>query len=212
MKQQLVKLTVLSSLIFSIATAYAAPPVAELKVKGTLKVPTCDVSAPDNGIYNFGKISSTKVSSSGVANLTPMTKNWVVTCDATTYLNIKPTDNRDDSMYPPSTSTYGLGMVNSTGKIGSYTLVLQNALVDGISSKLFSASTGTFTAVTAATLYKNGQSTGWASADNTQSAGRVFSADIIVSPMLAPTSIMKGPITEDTELDGSVTLNFAFGI
>ncbi|MGT3163977.1 DUF1120 domain-containing protein [Yersinia enterocolitica] len=85
MKKQLAGITVLSFLIVSIATAYAVAPVAELKVKGALTVPSCTVNAPDNGIYDFGKISSTKISSSAFVNLAAMTKNWVITCDATSH-------------------------------------------------------------------------------------------------------------------------------
>ncbi|MBX9489204.1 DUF1120 domain-containing protein [Yersinia enterocolitica] len=205
MKKQLAGITVLSFLIVSIATAYAVAPVAELKVKGALTVPSCTVNAPDNGIYDFGKISSTKISSSAFVNLAAMTKNWVITCDATTYLTVKPIDNRAASVYPPSTSTYGLGMVNGSGKIGGYTINMQNAVVDGNSSKLFSA-------VTETALYNHGPSVGWASADNTQAAGKVFSTDLKVAPILASTTAMNGPITEDTELNGSVTLNFAYAI
>ncbi|AKF38441.1 DUF1120 domain-containing protein [Yersinia enterocolitica] len=212
MKKQLAGITVLPFLIVSIATAYAVAPVAELKVKGALTVPSCTVNAPDNGIYDFGKISSTKISSSVFVNLAAMTKNWVITCDATTYLTVKPIDNRAASVYPPSTSTYGLGMVNGSGKIGGYTINMQNAVVDGNSSKLFSSSTGLFSAVTETALYNHGPSVGWASADNTQAAGKVFSTDIKVAPILASTTAMNGPITEDTELNGSVTLNFAYAI
>ncbi|HDL6856192.1 TPA: DUF1120 domain-containing protein [Yersinia enterocolitica] len=212
MKKQLAGITVLSFLIVSIATAYAVAPVAELKVKGAFTVPSCTVNAPENGIYDFGKISSTKISSIGFVNLAAMTKNWVITCDATTYLTVKPVDNRAASVYPSSTSTYGLGMVNGSGKIGAYSINMQNAVVDGNSSKLFSSSTGVFSAVTATALYNHGPSVGWASADNIQAAGKVFSTEIKVEPILASTTVMNGPITEDTELNGSVTLDFAYAI
>ncbi|HDL6859878.1 TPA: hypothetical protein ACQ31S_003924 [Yersinia enterocolitica] len=103
-------------------------------------------------------------------------------------------------------------MVNGSGKIGAYSINMQNAVVDGNSSKLFSSSTGVFSAVTATALYNHGPSVGWASADNIQAAGKVFSTEIKVEPILASTTVMNGPITEDTELNGSVTLDFAYAI
>nr|MDA5512867.1 fimbrial assembly protein [Yersinia intermedia] len=57
-----------------------------------------------------------------------------------------------------------------------------------------------------------GLRTGWSPAANTQSTGKVFTADITVSPVLVGTITMGEPITEDVEIDGSMTMNFAFGI
>ncbi|EEQ16336.1 beta-fimbriae major subunit [Yersinia frederiksenii] len=53
MKKQLAGLAVLSSLMLGMTAAHAAPPTIELKVKGKLGVPTCNVMAPDDGIYDL---------------------------------------------------------------------------------------------------------------------------------------------------------------
>ncbi|MFQ6308427.1 fimbrial assembly protein, partial [Yersinia enterocolitica] len=83
MKKQLIGLTVLSSLVLGMTAAHAAPPTAELKVIGTLTVPSCTVASPDEGVYDFGKLSSSLVKSgTATTALTPMTKTWTVTCDA----------------------------------------------------------------------------------------------------------------------------------
>ncbi|HEC1652532.1 TPA: DUF1120 domain-containing protein [Yersinia enterocolitica] len=212
MKKQLIGLTVLSSLVLGMAVAHAAPPTAELKVTGTLTVPSCTVASPDEGVYDFGKLSSSLVKSgTATTPLTPMTKTWTVTCDADTYLNFTPVDNRAASASAVATTNFGLGNVNTTGKIGYYTALIKNGTVDGKASNLFSSATSTFAAATTASL-TTGQHTGWSSAANTQSTGKVFVADITVSPMLAGTTTMGGPITDDAELDGSMTMNFAFGI
>lgn len=212
MKKQLAKITVLSSLIFGINAANAEAPTAELKVIGTLTVPSCTVNAPDDGVYDFGKLSSSLIKSgAGTTALTPITKNWTVTCDAETYLNFTPVDNRAASASTAGTTNFGMGNVNGTGKIGYYTAQIKNGTVDTKPSNLFSSATSTFAASTVANL-TTGLRTGWSSAANTQSVGKIFTADITVSPILGGTTVMAGPITEDAEIDGSMTMNFAFGI
>ncbi|HGK4640053.1 TPA: DUF1120 domain-containing protein [Yersinia enterocolitica] len=213
MKKQLAKITVLSSLIFGINAANAEAPTAELKVIGTLTVPSCTVNAPDDGVYDFGKLSSSLIKSGATTTaLTPITKNWTVNCDAETYLNFTPVDNRAASSANTGVATsFGMGNVNGTGKIGYYTAQIKNGTVDGKVSNVFSSVNSTFTATTVANLTTS-MRTGWSSAANTQSVGKVFTADITVSPILGGTTVMAGPITEDAEIDGSMTMNFAFGI
>ena len=212
MKKQLAKITVLSSLIFGINAANAEAPTAELKVIGTLTVPSCTVNAPDDGVYDFGKLSSSLIKSGATTTaLTPITKNWTVNCDAETYLNFTPVDNRAASVSTAGTTNFGMGNVNGTGKIGYYTAQIKNGTVDTKPSNLFSSATSTFAAGTVANL-TTGLRTGWSSAANTQSVGKIFTADITVSPILGGTTVMGGPITEDAEIDGSMTMNFAFGI
>ncbi len=94
MKTYIFKFTLFTSIILSVA-AQAAPPSAELKVKGKLGVPSCTVIAPDGGIYDLGKISATNVKS-GIATtaLPTMTKTWTINCDAITYLSYTSIDNR----------------------------------------------------------------------------------------------------------------------
>lgn len=216
MKTYIFKFTLFTSIILSVA-AQAAPPSAELKVKGKLGVPSCTVIAPDGGIYDLGKISATNVKS-GIATtaLPTMTKNWSVACDSQTYLSFGSVDNRNSSVSDTSsTSNHGLGFINGTGKIGYYTLAMSNPMVDGVQTSVFSVSTsGTAgTGGQSLVLATNGPRRAWSIAGtNTQIAGKVFSADFKVTPTLAGTTAMNGPITEDANIDGSVTMNFAFGI
>ncbi len=199
---------------FSMANAYAAPPVAELKVKGQLVVPVCTVAASDDGVYDFGKQSATLVKPNAYTNLTPMVKTWTVTCDAETYLNLTPTDNRADSTSAVANANFGLGKVNTDGKIGYYTATMSKATVDNTSTSLFSTRNNVIASadVAATTAIATGGRSGWAASSTTQKSGKVFSADITVQPYLASSAIMQGPITDDTNLDGSLTLSFAYGI
>lgn len=204
--------TVFSTLLLTMANAQAANPSAELKVIGELTVPTCTVASTNDGVYDFGKLSATMIKPSATTALTAQTKTWTISCDAETYLNFTPVDNRAASSSSSATTNFGMGTVNGTGKIGYYTAQLKNATVDGTTSSLFTSASATFTPATTAAI-TTGQRSGWAtSAANTQKSGRVFVADITVSPVLASSSTMNGPITDDTKIDGSMTLNFAYGI
>ncbi|CQJ65199.1 DUF1120 domain-containing protein [Yersinia enterocolitica] len=213
MQKQLIGLTVLSSLILGMTAAHAAPPTAELKVKGKLSVPTCNVMAPDGGVYDLGKISATNIKS-GVATtaLTPITKTWTITCDADTYLTYTPQDNRSGSESASGGHNYGLGLVNGTGKIGYYTVKMSNAKIDNVASNIVCIQPGQAADCTTMSNVLKGELQGWSNADKSLKAGKTFSADLEVSAVLAGSTTMAGPITEDSKIDGSMTMNFAFGI
>ena len=213
MKKSVLALSTLSALILSAGVAQAADALtAELKVVGELTVPTCTVAATDDGIYDIGKQSATLIKPAASTTLTAMTKTWTVTCDADTYMNFTPVDNRTASKSSSSTTAFGLGSVNDTGKIGYFTAIASNATVDGVSSRLFTSASATFTPAVSVNL-TNGEKTGWATTvANTQYSGKVFVADIAVTPVLASSATMNGPITDNADIDGSVTLTFAYGI
>lgn len=213
MKTYIFKLTLFTSMILSVAVQ-AAPPSAELKVKGKLGVPSCTVIAPDGGIYDLGKISATNVKSGIATTVLPtMTKTWTINCDAITYLSYTSIDNRLASVSDTSTTrNYGLGNINGTGKIGFYTATLSNSRVDGNSTSMYyRLSTGVATAGSSLFLIDS-YYYGFSNASAVAIAGKSFSTDITITPTLAGTTTMNGPITEDATIDGSVTMNFSFGI
>ena len=215
MKKQLAWLAVLSSLIVGTTAVQATVPTAELKVTGSLSVPSCTVNAPDSGVYDLGAIGPSQIKSgTATTSLPSISKNWVINCDGMTYLNVKPVDNRVGTASVVDSAYFGLGNVNGDGKIGYYSLGMSNGMVDGKASNLFITGTGNFTAsYTAVGLNSdNSVTAGWAASSSTQAAGKVFSANFIVMPVLAGTTHMKGTVTEETKIDGSATMNFAFGI
>ncbi|HFO2535023.1 TPA: fimbrial assembly protein, partial [Yersinia enterocolitica] len=144
--------------------------------------------------------------------LTPIKKTWTITCDSDTYLTYKAQDNRSGTESAVASQNFGLGLVNGTGKIGYYTVVMSNAKIDNVSSNILCIQTdGTSNCTTTSRLLQ-GELQGWSNADKSLKAGKTFSADLEVSAVLAGTTTMNGPITEDTQIDGSMTMNFAFGI
>ncbi len=215
MKAYIAKLMLLAPVVLSFATQ-AATPTADLKVKGKLGVPTCTVIAPDNGVYDLGKISATNIKSGTTTTALPtVTKTWVTTCDTETYLTYTVQDNRSGSESATGGGNYGLGFVNGTGKIGYYTFLMTNPKVDNVSANIRCdgppESGAEPNCTTTSRMYKN-YTQGWSNADNSLKAGKTFSIDIAVHTVLAGAATMNGPVTEDTQIDGSTTINFAFAI
>lgn len=213
----LINFTALATLIMVMVMggAYAAPPASDLKVKGLLVVPVCTIVAADNGIYNIGKQPATLVKPNTDTTLASMSKTWTITCDAETYLNFTHSDNRADSVSTVARANFGLGYVNGSGKIGFYNIDVKNPTVDGITTRVFSTMNNTLTThdiVPYLSVHKDNRH-GWASATSiAQQSGKVFAADFVVTPTLASSATMNGAITDDTNIDGSITLNFAYGI
>lgn len=208
MKKQLIALTALSYLIFGFNAANAKAPTAELTVKGQVSPPGCIVMAPDGGVYNVGEIAGHTVKPSALTVLPSITKNWSVICDAETYVSVTGSDNRAGSS--TSGGRYGLGFVNGAGKIGDYGVYFSNAKVDG-TAKYFRKQEEAAAAILSLSIGPlNGLS--WVHASAKKAPGKVFSADIEVMPRLGSVADMKGPITENVKIDGSMTLSIIIGI
>jgi hypothetical protein len=164
-------------------------------------------------------LSSTTIKpGTAVTALPNITKTWTITCDATTYVSYGNVDNRSASASEPSGTTatnYGLGYINGTGKIGFYRASAGNAHVDGNSTSVyFNRSEGgdiggsTDKGYYLGTTYRYG----WSDASSVAIFGKHFSIDITVEPTLAGSTTMNGAVTEDANIDGSLTMNFSFGI
>ncbi|KVD86897.1 hypothetical protein WS63_19570 [Burkholderia stagnalis] len=205
-----------SAMLFA-GAAHADAPTANLYVKGRIDVPTCTVSSPNDGTYDFGEIGSTMIKTgTATTTLDPKSQTWTASCGAKTYLSFSMTDNRKDSVSAPGSNNFGLGFVNDTGKLGYYQVKMENAMVDDAASNVYVTNNGTISSSTAGTskmltsdsAYKHG----WAKGTTTQAMGEVFTADLVVTPTLAGSTTMNGPLTDAVDLDGSATLTFAFGL
>lgn len=216
MKKTLTLTAVATSLALFMGTASADPiaPV-ELKVIGTLDVPACTVAADNDGVYDYSDLSPTDIKPGTTVNtLSPISKNWKIECEGDTYLTFKVVDNADATESVVAAHNFGLGNVNTDGKLGYFTVLMENAKVDNVISHVFATNT-TSVANRAATtsVRKSGYTMGWAqTAANEQQIGKVFETDMKVTATLAGSATMNGPITDDVPLAGSLTLNFAYGL
>ena len=212
MQARSLNLVALAALTLAAATAHAAAPTAELKVKGTIDVPTCTVTAAKSGVYDFGGIGNTLIKSGTTHTaLNPISQDWTVTCDADTFLTFSVVDNRATSVSTVATNNFGLGTVNTTGKIGYYTVNLTSPTVDSVASSTFATTGTTISSAASTNLYAGGNKMGWSSGPALKS-GKVFGASLAVTPNIGGTTTMGGAITDEVDLDGSLTLTYAFGL
>lgn len=203
-------------------SAAAEAPAGRLDVRGTIEVPGCTVAIAGDGgdtssEYNFGDIDPSNVKPGDVTTKLPaLTKTWTISCDGLTNLTFQIDDREKDSTSGTANTTFGLGKVNDDGKIGYYEVKLSKPMTgvgtaDPVVSKLFTTTGTTFTAVDTISLDSRNKM-GWAASNNNLAAAQIFIADVEVTPTLAGTTTMKGTITEDIQLDGALTFNFAFGL
>ena len=202
----------------------ADSPSITFAVSGNIIPSSCNIAAPQGGNYNFGDISHTLINSSDT-KLQAMTQTWNISCDGSTFLMVSSQDNSHSSVTNDRYNAFGLGSNGEVGKVGYYTALMNNLTVDGEpakaggytdyssgpysiddpSDRLFYAYEELFFPST------NGLWIAWAKEQNTLLAGKNFSADITIEPVLAKASVF-GDVTADVSLLGSMTMNFSFGI
>lgn len=212
MKKTVRNLAALSSLLLS-AGSLAAGPSAEIKVVGELIAPTCDVSLQDNGVFDFGNISHTKIDLNHPVSIGEKRGGLSVKCDADTPLTFRVVDNRVGTASVMGSKNFGLGHVNSTGKLGYYTVIATNPTVDQKRANLFVTANNTIPSAMVLAPLEHGKRVGWAPSGARELAiGKSFAAELMVEAFLAKRSDMHGGIGDDVKLDGSTTLEFGFGL
>ncbi|QAU24757.1 DUF1120 domain-containing protein [Dyella sp. M7H15-1] len=191
---------------------FAAGPTTELKVMGVINPPDCSVSVGNNGVFDVGAYSPNILSQTNHVQLNTVSQSMDVSCDANTHLTFQVIDNQAGSESTAAANNFGFGFNGGTNKIGYYQVGMSTPTVDGQSALVFSTSNPTsFNASATATFAKNGQTMGWASANNTLSVGKAFQAMLTVTPWVAPATMI-GDVSSTVPLNGSLTLNFDFAI
>ncbi|BEM59371.1 hypothetical protein SME22J_32320 [Serratia marcescens] len=204
MKKRLLRAGVLGLWAFFSGQLSAAPS-AELKVSGKIKHSGCSVIASNDGVYDYGSVPVN--AADGQAQMLPSLKQtWQVRCESEAYLAIIPTDNRAASRSTQDLRRFGLSNAADGRPIGYFLLGVARPTVNGAPAALHSRNA--LTSQNREVALISGERTDWLSADTTRAAGRTYTMDISVTPFLA-TNI---PVTDKVELDGSVTLNFVFGL
>lgn len=192
-------------------TVLSAPPVASLRINGSITPPSCTLNGLTENTYTFVfDISPGIFPPSGNLTLSPQTQNIEIVCDATTYLTLTATDVRAGTEWVTGQNAYGLGLYNTDTKIGYYTVRIDNATVkasNDASPEKVGIRYGSTYADAAAVSKTNVIS--WAMNKDRLASGQIFSADFTVNPVI--NNVMKNS-AGDAELDGLAILTFAFGI
>jgi len=203
-------LLVLSLMTLS-GTVLSAPPIANLRVIGSITPPTCTLNGLEEETYTYDfDISPGIFPPSGNLTLAPQSQNIEVVCDAATYLTFTATDERAGTELTTGNNNFGLGTYDTDTNIGFYTVRMENATVKAnaeASATDVGVLSGTTYAVTG--LVNKTQLSGWATSASQLAAGQIFAADFSVTPTI--NSVMKNS-TGDAELDGLTVLTFAFGL
>lgn len=178
----------------------------ELTVSGTLSQPACNVIPPGNGTYDFGQIIPAAQQRSGGMTLPAITQTWQVRCDGETYLAVIPTDNRMSTRSKTGEHYFGLGNGENGKPLGYFQLSVAQTAVEA--ATVAPRNLGNNAVAHGGIPLKSGVRTDLLAQDRSRAGGRNYLLDITVMPYLAGDV----PVTETASLDGSVTLNFAFGL
>jgi type 1 fimbria pilin len=137
----------------AVTGATVAAPVANLKISGDIKPPTCTVNGGEQAdlIYNLGTVSPSVIPQSAGYNGLPSISNMLtVTCDAATYLTFKAMDTYQNPFIPGegmnikfAEHAFNLVDANATDKtVGGITYIWSNVSADGVTAYLSRANDG----------------------------------------------------------------------
>lgn len=208
MKKSLATLTV-ALMLASTGTAFAASTV-ELTVKGLITPTACTPSLSAGGVIDHGKISAKDLNPTTWTQLPNATLQMSVNCDAKTLFAIQGTDNRAASSTSPN--DYGLGLINNTQKIGSFSLEFQRPIADGAAIYPILSMNGGLTWV-------NNEDAGTAPQQllgfRDSSTGQLGPIPIqdVITDLLVRTQIVRADgldLSNEVTLDGSATLEVKY--
>ncbi|MDQ0738728.1 DUF1120 domain-containing protein [Pseudomonas sp. W4I3] len=123
------RLTALASsvLLLASATAFAGSTV-DLTVKGLIVPSACTPSFTGGGVIDHGKISAKDLNPDRSTVIGNHTLSMAINCDAAIQFALHSIDNRAASGI---TTHYGLGFASDSQKLGRYSLLLRNPVVEG---------------------------------------------------------------------------------
>ncbi|ROM57721.1 hypothetical protein BK648_02835 [Pseudomonas poae] len=194
-------------LISGISPAFAASSV-DLTVKGLITPSACTPSLSNGGAVDYGKISAKDLNVAQSTFLEQQTLQLTVTCDAATLMALEGKDNREGTDYGNDFMEYGLGLINGTEKLGAMTLRLLSPMADGVAARTIASSDGGNTWFSDRYFMRDNMVSVADTATIAPMPVQVFTADLIVSPEIAPASSLT--LTNEAAIDGSVTLTVRY--
>jgi hypothetical protein len=118
-----------TALLISTSASALAASTVDLTVKGIITPNACTPSLSGAGMVDYGKISAKDLNLTTVTPLPTATLQLSISCEGSTLFALKGSDNRAGSN---TSGSYGLGLINGTQKLGSYDVVLMNAVADSV--------------------------------------------------------------------------------
>lgn len=222
------KKTLLAVILAACASSAVAAPTAVLKVKGVLTNSACSPELSQSGIVDYGTIHTADLSDSAVNQLGQKTISLTITCEAATKVSWNLVDDRVDSRagltvnngnatggdVSAANQTYGVGKTAGDVAIGNYSLFV----------KVGSVVSGTDTVDT---IVMDGNNSVWTKSTDGITQG-LNNRDITIAttgsveplafttatfPLVTSLAIQDTKtlaITDDTDLDGQVTISLRY--
>ncbi len=194
-------------LLISAGSAFAASSV-DLTVRGLITPSACKPDLSNGGNVDLGKISARDLNADKPTTLAGQSLQLSVTCDAQTLMALEAKDNRKGSAYIEQYDLFGLGLINSTEKLGAMEMRLINPVADGLAGRMIASEDGGLT-----WYYER-----YFTHDNILSVANIgidaplpvqlFTADMMISPIIAPASGLT--LNNEVAIDGSVTLTVKY--
>ncbi|EOE1185237.1 fimbrial protein [Proteus mirabilis] len=230
MKKVLLSLTMLAIISTPVL---AKSPVANLKINGDIKPPTCTINGATQSdvIFDYGVISPT---------LIPQSKNYLypstavqntvtIECDAKTYLTFVASDTYDSAELANNTSAqfHLVDKANTENAIGAALFIWNNVTVDDKPAYLSRANDVAITGENFNNVLYKGPTNGWTSEQQTDVnknslaliSGNIFQATFKQGNksrtfILSKDSLSKKGIDLSDGLDfmGEAVLTFNFGV
>lgn len=222
------KKTLLAVILAACASSAVAAPTAVLKVKGVLTNSACSPELSQSGIVDYGTIHTADLSDSAVNQLGQKTISLTITCEAATKVSWNLVDDRVDSRagltvnngdatgagVSAANQTYGVGKTAGDVAIGNYSLFVNvGSVVSGTD--------------TVDTIVMDGNNSVWTKSTDGITQG-LNNRDITIAttgsveplafttatfPLVTSLAIQDTKtlaITDDTDLDGQVTISLRY--
>lgn len=210
MKKILIPLAVYS--LWAVGSPSQAASSVDLSVTGSITPSACTPSLSNGGVYDLGKIAAKDLNVDQPTQLTAHNLQLTITCDASTLVALKSSDNRAGSSFDSSPLRFGLGLVNDNEKLGSMSLNLDSIVADGAamypigsvgsgSTEWAPASIMSTTFLTSFTLSKN-------TPNLAPSPIQQLIADVLIEPRIAPANTLT--LNTEVPIDGSATLELNY--
>lgn len=196
-----------AALLASAGNALAASSV-DLTVKGLITPSACTPALSNGGAVEYGKISAKDLQPDRPTPLEQQILQLTVTCDGMTLMALESQDNRDGTDFNNDSMEFGLGLINGNEKLGAMQLRLISPVADGVPVRTIGSEDGGNTWFTENYLMRH-QLLSVADASTVAPMPvQAFSADLYVTPRIAPTSGLT--LTNEAAIDGSVTLTVRY--
>ncbi|HEK1093558.1 TPA: fimbrial protein [Proteus mirabilis] len=231
MKKLLLSLTMLAIISTPVL---AKSPVANLKINGDIKPPTCTINGATQSdvIFDYGAISPTLIPQSKIYEYPPSVVRNTVTidCDAKTYLTFVASDTYDSAELANNTSAqfHLVDKANPETAVGAAVFLWNNTTVDGNLAYISRANDAVITGDNYYNVLYKGPTNGWTSKQQTEAvdkgslaliSGKIFQTDFtqpgkISTFILSRDALSKKGIDISNGLDfmGEAVLTFNFGV